>query len=77
MTLPETWWVLVVSLLNSASLTFDRVRGAILNEEIRRKASGESSSSANITRGRAATKMYQCKALEEKAWGKKLLAFLV
>ena len=54
MTLPETWEVLVVSLSNSASLTFDGVRGAILNEEIRQKASAESSSSrcrnANIQR---------------------------
>ena len=35
--LPETWEALVVSLSNSASLTFDGVRGAILNEEIRQK----------------------------------------
>ena len=35
MRLLDTWEVLVVSLSNSASLTFDGVRGAILNEEIR------------------------------------------
>ena len=38
MTLSETWKALVVSLSNSASHTFVCVRGAILNEEIRRKA---------------------------------------
>ena len=35
MTLLKTWEALVVSLSNSTSLTFDRVRGEILNEEIR------------------------------------------
>ena len=52
MRLPETWEALEVSLSNSASLTFDGVRGAILNEEICWKASEKSSGSANITRGR-------------------------
>ena len=49
MTLPKTWEALLISFLDSASLTFDGVRGAILNEEIHQKAIGESFSSANIT----------------------------
>ena len=52
MTLPDSWETLVVSLSNSPNLTFDGVRGSILNEEIRRKASGEGGSSANMVRGR-------------------------
>ena len=66
MTLPKTWEALLISFLDSASLTFDGVRGAILNEEIRRKASGESSSFANITRGRAATKNALIQRLKER-----------
>ena len=42
----------MVSLSNNPILTFDGVRGSILNEEIRRKASGEGGSSANMVRGR-------------------------
>lgn len=53
MTLPDTWETLVVSLSNSSSLTYDGVRGSILNEEIRRKSSGESGSSAYNARGRS------------------------
>ena len=52
MTLPNSWETLVVSLSNSPNLTFDGVRGSILNEEIKRKASGEGGSSANMVRGR-------------------------
>ena len=52
MTLPDSWETLVVSLSNSPNLTFDGVRGSILNEEIRRKASGEGGNSANMVRGR-------------------------
>ena len=66
-----------MSLSNNASLTFDGVRGAILNEEIRRKASGESSSFANITRGRAATKNVSMQSPEARAGRKKSLAFSV
>ena len=75
MTLPETWEVLVVSLSNSASLTFDGVRGAILDEEIHQKASGESSSSANITRGRAATKNASMQRSRSKSKGKEITCF--
>lgn len=53
MTLPDSWETLVVSLSNSPTLTYDGVRGSILNEEIRRKSSGESSSSAYNARGRS------------------------
>ncbi|KAH7288390.1 hypothetical protein KP509_31G025000 [Ceratopteris richardii] len=64
MTLPDSWETLVVSLSNSPSLTFDGVRGSILNEEIRRKASGEGSGSANRKRskskGKAEVTCYQC-----------------
>mgnify|MGYP000016945791 CR=1 FL=1 len=52
LTLPDSWETLVVSLSNNPNLTFDGVRGSILNEEIRRKASGEGGSSANMVRGR-------------------------
>ena len=41
MTLPDSWETLVVSSSNNPNLTFDGVRGSILNEEIRRKAGGE------------------------------------
>ncbi|MCO5584202.1 hypothetical protein L7F22_038125 [Adiantum nelumboides] len=37
MTLHDSWETLVVSLSNNPNLTFDGVRGSILNEEIRRK----------------------------------------
>ncbi|MCO5593485.1 hypothetical protein L7F22_047499 [Adiantum nelumboides] len=56
MTLPDSWETLVVSLSNNPNLTFDGVRGSILNEEIRRKASGEGGSSANMVRGRTEKK---------------------
>ena len=39
-------------LSNSPNLTFDDVRGSILNEEIRRKANGEGRNSGNMVRGR-------------------------
>ncbi|MCO5567372.1 hypothetical protein L7F22_021062 [Adiantum nelumboides] len=55
-TLPDSWETLVVSLSNNPNLTFDGVRGSILNEEIRRKASGEGGSSANMVRGRTEKK---------------------
>ena len=42
----------MVSLSNNPNLTFDGVRGSILNKKIRRKAGGEGSSSANMVRGR-------------------------
>ena len=38
-------------LSNSPNLTFDGVRGSILNEEIRRKASGEGGNYANMVKG--------------------------
>ena len=41
-----------MSLSNNPNLTFDGVRGSILNEEIKRKVSGENNSSANVVRGR-------------------------
>ncbi|MCO5596801.1 hypothetical protein L7F22_050871 [Adiantum nelumboides] len=56
MTLLDSWETLVVSLSNNPNLTFDGVRGSILNEEIRRKASGEGGSSANMVRGRTEKK---------------------
>ncbi|MCO5608620.1 hypothetical protein L7F22_062833 [Adiantum nelumboides] len=56
MTLPDSWETLVVSLSNNPNLTFDGVRGSILNEEIRRKASGEGGSSANMVRDRTEKK---------------------
>ncbi|KAH7422992.1 hypothetical protein KP509_12G034600 [Ceratopteris richardii] len=52
MTLLDSWETLVVSLSNNPNLTFDGVRGSILNEEIRRKAGGEGGSSTNMVRGR-------------------------
>ena len=48
------------------------LRGPILNEEIRQKASGESSSSANITRGRAATKNASVQRSKRKSKGKEI-----
>ncbi|MCO5605309.1 hypothetical protein L7F22_059491 [Adiantum nelumboides] len=56
MTLPDSWETLVVSLSNNPNLTFNGVRGSILNEKIRRKASGEGGSSANMVRGRTENK---------------------
>jgi len=56
MMLPDSWKTLVVSLSNNPNLTFDGVRGSILNEEIRRKASGEGSTSAHMVRGRSKKK---------------------
>ena len=41
-------------LSNSPNLTFDGVRGSILNEEIRIKPSGEDGSSADMVSGRTA-----------------------
>ena len=52
MTLPDSWETLVVSVSNNPNLTFDGVRDSILNEEIRRKDSGETGGSANMARGR-------------------------
>ena len=43
---------LVVALSNSPNLNFDGVWGSILNEEIKRKSSGEGSGSAYNIRGR-------------------------
>ena len=77
MTLPETWEALIISLSNSARLTFCGVRGAILDEEIRRKASGESSSSANIIRGRTARKNVLMERSKSKSKEKKSLALSV
>ena len=77
MILLETCEALVVSLSSNASLTFDGVRGAILNEEIRQKASGDSSSSANITRGRAATKSVSVQRSRSKSKGKRNLLLSV
>ena len=56
MTLPDSWETLVVSLTNNPNLTFDGVRGSILNEEIRRSTSGENRTSANVVRGRSEKK---------------------
>ncbi|MCO5570696.1 hypothetical protein L7F22_024423 [Adiantum nelumboides] len=56
MTLPDSWETLVVPLSNNPNLTFDGVKGSILNEEIRRKASEEGGSSANMVRGRTKKK---------------------
>mgnify|MGYP000244003108 CR=1 FL=1 len=44
MTLPNSWETLVVALSSNPNLTFDGVMGSILNEQIRRKTSGEGSS---------------------------------
>ena len=52
MTLPDSWETLVVSVSNNPNLTFDGVRGSILNEEIRRKDNGKTGGSANMARGR-------------------------
>ena len=52
MTLLDSWETLVDSLSNNPNLTFDGRRGSILNEEIKRKASGEGSGSANVTEER-------------------------
>ena len=52
MTLLDSWETLVDSLSNNPNLTFDGRRGSILNEEIKRKASGEGSGSANVSRVR-------------------------
>ncbi|KAH7297375.1 hypothetical protein KP509_26G066900 [Ceratopteris richardii] len=70
MTLPDSWETLVVSLSNSPSLTFDGVRGSILNEEIRRKASGEGSGSANVARGRTKKKSGNVQRNRSKSKGK-------
>ena len=56
MTLPDLWETLVVSLSNNPNLTFDGIKGSILNEEIRRKASGEGSGSANVAQARTEKK---------------------
>ncbi|KAH7302750.1 hypothetical protein KP509_23G085600 [Ceratopteris richardii] len=56
MKLLDSWKTLVVSLSNNPNLTFDGVRGSILNEEIKRKASGEDGTSANMIRGRSKKK---------------------
>ena len=51
------------------------VRGAILDEEARRKASGKSSNSANITRGRAATKNVPMQRSKSKRKRKEITCF--
>jgi hypothetical protein len=51
MTVPDSLETLVVSLSNSPNLTLDGVPGSILDEEIKRKSSGEGCGSAyNIRR---------------------------
>ncbi|KAH7416413.1 hypothetical protein KP509_14G090400 [Ceratopteris richardii] len=70
MTLPDSWKTLVVSLSNSPNLTFDAIRGSILNEEIRRKASGEGSGSANVARGRTEKKSGNVQRYRSKSKGK-------
>ena len=54
MTLLDSWETLVVSLWNN--LTFDCIRGSILNEESQCKASGEGSGSTNVARVRTEMK---------------------
>ena len=51
MNLLYSWEPLVVSQCNNLN-TFDGVRGSLLNEDIRRKASGEGNGSANVSRVR-------------------------
>ena len=70
MTLPDSWETLVVSLSNNPNLTFDGVRGSILNEEIRRKASGEDSGSTNVARGRTEKKSGNAQRNRSKSKGK-------
>ena len=69
MTLPNSWETLVVSLSNNPNLRFDVLRGSMLNEQIRRKASGEGRTekkSENVQRNRSKSKgkaevtCYQC-----------------
>ncbi|MCO5593579.1 hypothetical protein L7F22_047594 [Adiantum nelumboides] len=50
---PVNQEALVVSLSNNAALTYDGVRGSILNEEISRKSSGEGSGTAYHVRDRS------------------------
>ncbi|KAH7420572.1 hypothetical protein KP509_13G012700 [Ceratopteris richardii] len=52
MTLHDSWEILIVSSSNNPNLTFDGVRGSILNEEIRSKEGGEGDSSATMVRGK-------------------------
>ena len=51
MTLLDLRETLVVSQSKNPNLTFDGERGSILNEEIRRKTSGEGIGLNNVTRG--------------------------
>ena len=69
MALPDSWELLVVSLSNSPNLTFDGVRGSILNEEIMRKAGGEGGSSANMVRGRIGKRSAHRKKRKRKERG--------
>ncbi|KAH7281919.1 hypothetical protein KP509_35G003300 [Ceratopteris richardii] len=70
MTLLDSWETLVASLLNSPNLTFDGVRGSILNEEIGRKARGEGSGSANVARGSTKKKSGNVQRNRSKSKGK-------
>ena len=56
MALPYSQENLVVSISNNRNFTFDGVRSFILNEKIRRKASGEVSGSANVAQARTEKK---------------------
>ena len=51
MTLPDSWETLVVSLSNNSNLTYNGLRGSILNEEIKR-ADNEEGTKVNVVRGR-------------------------
>mgnify|MGYP006872774138 CR=1 FL=1 len=58
MTLPNSRETLIVALSNNPNLTFDGLRGSFLNEEIKRKVSGEENSeSVNMVRGRRRRQM--------------------
>ena len=46
MTLLDSWQTLIVSLSNNPNVTFDGIRGSILNKEIWMNASGEGSGPA-------------------------------
>ena len=70
MTLLDSWETLVDSLSNNPNLTFDGRRGSILNEEIKRKASGEGSGSTNVARGRTEKKSENVQRNRSKSKGK-------
>ncbi|MCO5614532.1 hypothetical protein L7F22_068815 [Adiantum nelumboides] len=67
MTLPDSWETLVVSVSNNPNLTFDGVRGSILNEEIRRKENEDTGGSANMARGRTSKKGAYAQRNENKS----------